>query len=125
MQITEITFSIIQGILTTGDEEYGKFHKPYATSIVQFLKIATCVTSGLDYFHNKRMEDIVVDWYNRQPQVLADARRQHTVKLNSSDLLFQQSWPQRESHCRSGKATTRDRCCGVSTIERDFIHRVE
>ncbi|KAJ0804274.1 hypothetical protein HanPI659440_Chr02g0036171 [Helianthus annuus] len=53
MQITEITFSIIQRILTTGDEEYGKFYKPYATSIVQFLKIAICATSGLDYFHNK------------------------------------------------------------------------
>ncbi|KAJ0804278.1 hypothetical protein HanPI659440_Chr02g0036211 [Helianthus annuus] len=54
--ITEITFSIIQGIHTTGDDEYGKFYKPYATSIVQFLKIAICATSGLDYFHNKRMD---------------------------------------------------------------------
>ncbi|KAJ0613720.1 hypothetical protein HanIR_Chr02g0054541 [Helianthus annuus] len=81
MQITEITFSIIQGILTIGDEEYGKFYNPYATSIVQFLKMATCATSGLDYFHNKRMEGIVVDWYHRQPQVLADVRRQYTGKF--------------------------------------------
>ncbi|XP_022011064.1 uncharacterized protein LOC110910772 [Helianthus annuus] len=92
MQITEITFSIIQGILTIGDEEYGKFYNPYATSIVQFLKMATCATSGLDYFHNKRMEGIVVDWYHRQPQVLADVRRQYTemdsTKIPPSFLKF-------------------------------------